>query len=318
MYSAIQRGLRLWLRARGFRSRWLKTSFGALHALDGFGRGRLPPIVLLHGLSSSGAEYNPLLIALKRWSQRIVAPDLPGHGFSPLPPEGLTPTTAFSHLTHAMDHLIEDIIGEPAWVLGNSLGGHAAIEYASQSPENVKGLLLIAPAGAPMDESQLQVLLERLKLPTYADALDFVDRLFQNPPKIRRLYAYGVRNHFHRPEVRQILSQVRPEHQLTPEKLAHLTMPVLLLWGPSDRVLPFSGYQFFRDHLPEHAQVEAPAGFGHCPFIDSLEPLTDRVVTFMAKNSVIRPTRRPAPFISVRRTIGTLAAGAGLVSRGDR
>jgi pimeloyl-ACP methyl ester carboxylesterase len=53
-----------------------------LHVLDFEGYGHLPPIMLLHGISSCAADYFSVILRLQQQSQRVVAVDLPGHGRS--------------------------------------------------------------------------------------------------------------------------------------------------------------------------------------------------------------------------------------------
>lgn len=45
--------------------------------------------------------------------------------------------------TKQIQHFIENVVGEPAYVVGNSLGGYLAVQLASSSPQLVKGLILL-------------------------------------------------------------------------------------------------------------------------------------------------------------------------------
>jgi len=53
-----------------------------IHVLDFKGTGSLPPMIILHGISSCGADYYPLVRHLQKHSSRVLALDLPGHGLS--------------------------------------------------------------------------------------------------------------------------------------------------------------------------------------------------------------------------------------------
>ena len=68
---------------------------------------------------------------------------------------------------------------------------------------------------------------------------------------------------------------------LTPGVLARLSMPTLLLWGKRDRILPASSLEFFKRHLPPHAEVEEPWSFGHSPFLEQPEELARRIASFV-------------------------------------
>src|SRR5262249_49956199 len=70
------------LQATFFRSRRIRTSVGRMHVMEAQGHGHLPPLVLLHGLSSTGVHYLPLVGHVRPHVRRLFLPDLPGHGFS--------------------------------------------------------------------------------------------------------------------------------------------------------------------------------------------------------------------------------------------
>ncbi|HSN97017.1 MAG TPA: hypothetical protein VLS89_01930, partial [Candidatus Nanopelagicales bacterium] len=86
----VERLTRRALTAQGVRSRWVETSVARLHAYDAKGAGRLPTMVVLHGISSSAAAFAPLLTRLRPRARRVLAPEAPGHGFSDPPAGALT------------------------------------------------------------------------------------------------------------------------------------------------------------------------------------------------------------------------------------
>jgi pimeloyl-ACP methyl ester carboxylesterase len=101
--------------------------------------------------------------------------------------------------------------------------------------------------------------------------------------------AVGFRDVMMRPHIRDLLETATLDDLPTPERLAALTMPVLLVWGRSERILPPSSLAYFRRALPPHAMVEEPAGFGHCPHFDDPKRLAKRVVEFMRGTAGTEP-----------------------------
>jgi pimeloyl-ACP methyl ester carboxylesterase len=83
-----------------------------------------------------------------------------------------------------------------------------------------------------------------------------------------------------RPAIRDILETSTLDDLPAPELLGGLPMPVLLLWGRSEHVLPASSLEYFRRYLPPQALIEEPVGFGHCPHFDDPARLAARVVEF--------------------------------------
>jgi pimeloyl-ACP methyl ester carboxylesterase len=264
------------LAMQGYRRRLVKTSVGDIHVVDAEGTGPLPPLVLLHGISSAGAHYLPLLNQLRPMVQRVIAPDLPAHGFSATPPVGATLATMRAGLLEALD----EVLDRPAVVFGNSMGGAAAIAYTRLRPERVLGLALCSPGGAAMTPDELGAFRRSFQLDSHTDALAFVDRLFARPNPLRHALALGIRASFAQPEIRAILSAIDAADLFMPEHLASLAMPVLLIWGRGDRIFPDAHREYFRRHLPPHARMVEPETFGHAPYLDNPSEVASYILEF--------------------------------------
>jgi pimeloyl-ACP methyl ester carboxylesterase len=277
MLTVPERLLRRVLNAQGLRSRWLPTSVGRMHVLDGPGRGELPPIVLLHGFSANAISYLGLLRRLHPFARRLIVPDSPGHGFSELPPEGLTRDAMLTGLFEVLDRVID----EPAIVLGTSMGAFGAIRYAAARPHKVRGLVLVCPGGAPMSADALRRFTDTFRVPRHADALQFVDRMLaSSPPGVRHVLAHAIRSRFSTPRLQGLLDSLSPDDLLRPAELAALCMPTLMLWGRQEMILPPDHLDFFRRHLPQHAQVEIWDRFGHCGYLEQPGAVSRRVLKF--------------------------------------
>jgi pimeloyl-ACP methyl ester carboxylesterase len=266
------------LQARFFRSRRIRTSVGRMHVMEGAGDGRLPPLVLLHGLSSTGVHYWPLVWHLRPHVQKLILPDLPGHGFSEPPLGGCRHESLATGLREALDAVLD----EPAVIFGNSLGALAAIRYAKLRPERVRGLFLCSPGGAPMPEEELDRFLDTFRVETHASAVAFVDRVFGRRNPLRHVLAWGVRKRMRHPTVRGLIDAATPESLLQREDLAALQMPVALSWGQRDGVLPREHLDFFREHLPAHAVVHEPPDHGHSPYLEDARGVGRAIVSFLA------------------------------------
>jgi len=277
LIPALERIGRAALRSRGLSSRHVDTPLGPIHVYDGQGQGRLPPIVLLHGVGSNATPFAPLIARLQPHVRRIVAPDYPGHGFSGEARAEVTPVALFEAMTTALDGLID----EPALVVGNSLGGALALHYAITSPDRVAGLVLLSPAGAACRDEEWSALRASFELHTRADTMVFIERLYHRVPLLARILAHELADAtVMRRAPREIIASASGDAAHPPEALAALPMPVLLVWGRSERLLPDSHFEYYRRHLPHHAVLERPDGLGHVPQADSPSRVANRILRF--------------------------------------
>ncbi|MDP8911215.1 MAG: alpha/beta fold hydrolase [Actinomycetota bacterium] len=123
----------------GFAERWATVKGTRLRY---FVAGSGVPIVLVHGLGGSAANWADLASSLAR-SFRVLAPDLPGHG-------GSSPLPAVPNLNPFADRLaalLELEAMTPAVCVGHSLGGVIALRLSVRHPPLVQGLVLASSAG---------------------------------------------------------------------------------------------------------------------------------------------------------------------------
>ena len=299
MVDWVNRLERWMLMARGFQSQWIDTSSGSMHVFDSKGSGEHPPLVVLHGISACATQFRPLLTPIRSSVRRVIAPDLAGHGFSAAPKSGLNETT----MMLGLEQTLGAVIDEPFVMVGNSLGGLAAIRFALAHPDRVKGLILISPGGAPMAEDDFQAFLGNFRQTDRYKALAFLDKLTVAPMWYRQLIASGVAEVFCRPAMAKFLAEISSDNLLSAGELSTLTMPIRLIWGKQDHLMPRENLQFFRSFLPPHAVTVEPDGFGHCPYMDTpsklvhvvneaLDGLVQRLIP--AIESPSEPERIPA------------------------
>jgi len=269
MISAVgEAALRRALGVLGYRSRDVR----GVRLIEADGRGDLPPIVLLHGLGSRGADYLPLLQRLRPHVRRVVAPDFPGHGASPAP----EPFDIGGSTLALVEALAEAM--EPAVVYGNSLGGFSAIRFASRRPDRVLGIFVASPAGAPSTDEDFSQFQATLTVDTHAQAVRFLDKaLTVDSAAVRHGLAWFMRRRL--APVRALVDDMPYAPGLTAEEVSSLAMPVHLFWGKEERLLPAKHLDFFRAHL-RNATIEVPAGFGHSPHTDDVDAVARKLIDF--------------------------------------
>ena len=102
-----------------------------------------PALLLLHGIGDSSVSWMPVMDGLAE-DHRVIAPDLLGHGESDKPRADYS-AAAFAN---GMRDLLEVLAVERATVVGHSLGGGVAAQFAYQYPDRVERLVLVAPAAS--------------------------------------------------------------------------------------------------------------------------------------------------------------------------
>ncbi len=112
---------------------------GPVHYIEFGGSGW--PLLMVHGLAGNALNWMSVGPAIAR-THRPIALDLAGFGQTPLYGRSAT-VGANTDLVHAF---IENVIGEPVLLMGNSMGAHIAILETAARPESVSGLVLVDPA----------------------------------------------------------------------------------------------------------------------------------------------------------------------------
>jgi len=102
----------------------------------------LPVLVLVHGLTSSSATWDPVMSALARGAH-VIAPDLLGHGESDKPRGDYS----LGSFAAGLRDLLEKLGHSSATIVGHSLGGGVAMQFAYQFPEYTERLGLVASGG---------------------------------------------------------------------------------------------------------------------------------------------------------------------------
>jgi pimeloyl-ACP methyl ester carboxylesterase len=141
---------------------------GPVHYADFGGSGR--PLVLVHGLGGSHLNWLAVAPRLAAYG-RVLALDLAGHGRTP----SLGRTARIGANRRLLGRFIEVVAGEPAVLMGNSMGGYLSLAEAAAEPEKVASLVLVSPAvplapGARVDP-RVFALFAGLSLPFVGRAL---------------------------------------------------------------------------------------------------------------------------------------------------
>jgi pimeloyl-ACP methyl ester carboxylesterase len=252
------------------------------------------PLVLIHGFSSTGKIWEPVLERLRR-DHEVLAVNLAGHVDGPEIPEGTD--VSVGALVDAVERDMDEAGFQTAHLVGNSLGGWIALELAKRG--RARSVVGIAPAGGwesgTRAEKRLRVLFQRNhKLSTRM--LPRLDKLVRRP-RLRRLLLWQVTARGERIPAAAAAQIVRDSvgcpvyfelmdaimRDGPPRSFDGVSTPVLLVWGTRDRILPVKRYsERLRQMLPDAEWAELD-GLGHVPMSDDPELVARTITSFVAR-----------------------------------
>ena len=283
--SLANRVIRRTLIATGVSSEVVRLRDADVHFYRAEGSGKGPPLMLVHGLGSSANAFFRTLQPLAKSFSSVFAIDLPGNGFSPVPGAGPM------HVREQVDLLLDfrqRIIGKPVFLVGNSLGGGMALNMAFQQPEVIRALGLVSPAGAQITEERFAQLLQSFQVQDAAGARVLAHKLFAKPPLSLLLFADELRKMMSSETVKNIVANISRADLVEGAQLAALPMPTILIWGQNEKLLPYEGLDFFRAHLPAHAEIHEVKGFGHMPQMEHPKAFVERIQKFAMSRGLVQ------------------------------
>ncbi|HMQ29270.1 MAG TPA: alpha/beta fold hydrolase [Chloroflexaceae bacterium] len=220
------------------------------------------PVVLLHGIADSALTWAFTMRGLARVGP-VYAIDLPGFGQSGYPP-GRRYATIREHVA-VVAAFIEAVVGRPALVVGNSMGGWIAGRLAELAPELVRGIVLIDPGGAMLaGEASWEPFVRTVTVSDLRSVRLIYRQMFGRVNPALYLGQRGFQNLFLRDAVRHFIESADLNDFFTPDDLRQIGVPAALVWGECDRFLPAGSFEFFRDNMPG-ARVLLLEGCGHLP-----------------------------------------------------
>ena len=253
--------------AQGAES-WTAALHGCrVHRYAFAGHGTGPAALLLHGLGGSASSIAPLVPALVPRSLRVVLLELPGHGRSPEPVHGPLSAREYGAVVIACAEEMAREHGGKVVLIGNSLGGALALYAAHERPDLCAAVVGMNPAGAELSDEAMTALPRAFDDPNLG-AAQMARLLFHRTPWPFWLVARDFARHWGPPTVQRILDDARAgnDRSLGLDVLTDIHVPVLILWGAQDRLLPLRSVADFVRIAG--ARVEMLQGCGHIPQLE--------------------------------------------------
>jgi len=258
-------------------------------------------VLLIHGIAGSAHTWSPLLaeMARRRDPRRVIAPDLVGHGSSSAP---WADYSLGGYATGLRDLLVS--LGyERATIVGHSLGGGVAQQFAFQFPQHTARLVLIDSGGLGREVSPA---LRAATLPAAEWVLPVIAGTGVVAAAQRVLAVAGRLSHGLSPSTwesgRAYASLADPVHRRAFVHTARSVIdsggqrvrattrldlaediPLLIAWGTADSMIPVA--HGHRAHaLVPGSELALFEGAGHFPHCDQPHAFADRLLGFFAEH----------------------------------
>lgn len=228
-------------------------------------RGQGVPSLLIHGFGSELASWRPLLASAAE-SGPVLAIDLPGHGRSPL-----AGGAGLEDLVDAVEATLQSLGLDAVHLVAHSLGGAVATALAARGSVAVRSLLLLAPAGLG-PAMHAEFVQGFLRAGSTASLQPWLNLLVADAALLPGgLAAATLRQRQENPAMleaqRRIAATLLPDGVQAIDTRAlfgTLPMPVKLVLGQEDRILPWRQAM----GLPGHVALHIFAGTGHMPQLE--------------------------------------------------
>jgi pimeloyl-ACP methyl ester carboxylesterase len=238
-----------------------------------------PVFILLHGFGASAFSWREVMGPFSELG-RVIAYDRPAFGLTsrPMPGEwkGDNPYSPESQAAIIIG--LMDALGiEKAWLVGNSAGGTVSVYTALTYPERVSGLILVDAAiytggGSPawarpfLSTPQMRHLGPLLARQIATSGDDFIRTAFHDPSLVTPEILAGYRKPLRANNWDRALWELTAaSHPLgLADRLTELTLPVLVITGDDDRIVPTEESIRLGSEIPGAALVVIPNA-GHLP-----------------------------------------------------
>lgn len=253
-----------------------------------------PHLVLLHGLGDSAHDWQWVMPTLAR-RFHVLAPDFPGFGASDRPRAAYSPAFFGEFVAGFLDAL--QVAG--AIVVGNSLGGLAALRFALAEPGRVPALVLVGSAGLGREVNPG---MRSLSLPVLGELVTACagtrpGRALRLWGRSRAIFAHRSRvpagwiadqdRLSRRPdflgntlEVLRAVVGLSGQREVLRDRLPELAMPTLIVWGEHDRVIPLAHARHAVGRLRQGRLAIIP-DCGHVPQIERPELFLEALGSFL-------------------------------------
>ena len=227
------------------------------------------PILFLHGFGASLQTWETWAQALSE-DYRVISVDLPGFGLTGEDPSGIYTD---QRSVEVLEAFLKELNTPKVVLVGNSMGGKFAWQFAARYPNQVAKLVLISPDGYASPGIEYG---KKPDVPAIADLYRYffskaflamnLEPAYANPKTLSDALVNRYYDLMLAPGVRgAILARMQQTVLQDPvPSLASIQVPTLLIWGEKDAFIPISNSNDYLKVMPNAKRVSLP-NIGHLP-----------------------------------------------------
>jgi pimeloyl-ACP methyl ester carboxylesterase len=271
------------------------------HQISYLQAGNGPVLLLIHGIAGTNAVWQEVIEPLAR-THTVIAPDLPGHGVS-APAGG---DYSLGALASSLRDLLIALGHDRATLVGHSLGGGIAMQFAYQFPEQLERLVLVASGGLGTEVSPIlraaalpgaQIFIGATSRPGRAVGSALARGLAaigMKPNVDVAEFARGYASLADRTRREAFLATLRGVVDISGQRVAAVDrlylaegMPVLIIWGENDPIIPAAHGIRAHRAIPQ-SRLELFAGVGHLPQLEAPGRFAAALDRFLAEAEPVK------------------------------
>lgn len=236
-------------------------------------------LVLIHGLGASAERWDLVMPIFSKYFT-VYVPDLIGFGLSDKPSADYT--TEF--FTRFVTLFLRELGIKKAIIMGSSLGGQIAVEYASTNQTSVEKLILVSPAGAMKQSTPaLDAYIMAALYPDPDSAKNAFSIMTGNNKTVSQTTIDSFVQRMLMPNAKFAFMSTLLGLKNAPEistKLEILGIPTLVIWGELDPVIPIKYAEYFIKNIRD-CRFYQMKDCGHTPYVEDPPEFAKIVLDFL-------------------------------------
>lgn len=236
-------------------------------------------LVLIHGLGASSERWDQVIPLFEK-DFKVIAPDLIGFGYSDKPLADYTP----EFFSDFLEKFFLSANLQRPHIIGSSLGGQIAAEFATSHSEHIEKLVLVSPAGVMKQSTPaLDAYIMAAMYPNEESAKNAFEMMDGSGKSVSEHIVNSFVERMRLPNAKLAFMSTLlglKNSEIITSKLQTISAPTLIVWGLNDPVIPITHADSFVSSIPD-CRFYRMDGCGHTPYVQDPPAFACKVLEFL-------------------------------------